>query len=52
MPELTKLEQLQKNVKDAEDAFIAADAADATAPADIVTAIDAWFLARYHLSKY
>jgi len=43
------LEQLQKNVKDAEDAFIATDAQDA---AGQVTAIDAWFLARYHLSKY
>ena len=46
---MPKLEQLQKNVKDAEDAFIATDAQDA---AGIVTAIDAWFLARYHLSKY
>ena len=40
------LEQLQKNVKDAEDAFIATDAQDY---AGQVAAIDAWFLARYHL---
>jgi len=44
-----ELEELKKNVTDAEDAFIATDAQDV---AGIVDAADAWFLAKYHLSNY
>jgi hypothetical protein len=46
---MSELEELKKDVKNAEDEFISTDAQDV---AGVVNAADAWFLARYHLSNY